>query len=113
MTCRSPLWPAFALVGALAAAVAAASQSPSVASAAGKKIVFLAGPKDHGVEGRHEYEKDLRILAGALDSAANLKGISSEIHVGQAPRDPAVYANARRRAAAVTRYGLTIAVLVG
>lgn len=94
MTCRPPVWLAFALVGALAGAVAAASQSPSAASAAGKKIVFLAGPKDHGVDGRHEYEKDLRILAGALGSAANLKGISTDVHVGKAPRDPAVYANA-------------------
>ena len=94
MTCRPPLWLACALVGALAGAGAAASQSPGVAGAAGKRIVFLAGPKDHGVEGRHEYEKDLRILAGALGSASNLKGISTEVHIGKAPRDPAVYANA-------------------
>ena len=94
MTCRPPQWLALALVCALAGAVAAAPQSPGAAGAAGKKIVFLAGPKDHGAEGRHEYEKDLRILAAALGSASNLKGISIEIHVGKAPRDPAVYANA-------------------
>ena len=27
------------------------------------RIVFLAGPKDHGSPGRHEYGKDLRALA--------------------------------------------------
>jgi type 1 glutamine amidotransferase len=94
MTWRPPGWIAIALVCALAGAVAAASQSPAAAGAANKKIVFLAGPKDHGAEGRHEYEKDLRILAGALGAASNLKGISTEIFVGKAPRDPAVYANA-------------------
>ena len=91
-----PLRIVLALVCALAGAVTAASQSPTAAGAAGRKIVFLAGPKDHGVAGRHEYEKDLRILAGALGSAANLTGISTEVHVGKAPRDPAFYATRRR-----------------
>ena len=39
-----------------------------------KKIVFLAGPKDHGAVGRHEYEKDLRELAWQLEKATNLRG---------------------------------------
>ena len=94
MTCRPPGWIALALVCAVAGAAAAASQRPAAAPAAGRKIVFLSGPKDHGAEGRHEYEKDLRILAGALGSASNLKGISTDFYVGKAPRDPAVYANA-------------------
>jgi type 1 glutamine amidotransferase len=97
MTCHSPLRIALVLVCALAGAVGAASQNSGAAGAAGaavKKIVFLAGPKDHGAEGRHEYEKDLRLLAGALGSASNLKGISTDFYVGKAPRDPAVYANA-------------------
>ena len=35
-------------------AVAAQAQTPP------KKILFLAGPKEHGAPGRHEYERDLR-----------------------------------------------------
>ena len=83
-----------ALACAVAGLAAGASQPGAGARPVGKKIVFLAGPKDHGAEGRHEYEKDLRILATALGSATNLKGITTEVHVGKAPRDPAVYADA-------------------
>lgn len=57
------------------------------ASAQTKKIVFLAGPKDHGVPGRHEYEKDLRMLAQCLESSPNLKGVTTKVYVGKAPRD--------------------------
>lgn len=64
------------------------------AKPAGKKIVFLSGPKDHGMPGRHEYEKDLRVLAGALESSPNLKGVKTEVYVGKAPTDLAVYADA-------------------
>lgn len=52
-----------------------------------KKIVFLAGPKDHGVPGRHEYEKDLRLLAQCLENSPNLKEVSTQVYVGRAPRD--------------------------
>ena len=38
---------------------------PTLAAAQTKQIVFLAGTKDHGIPGRHEYEKDLRSLAAA------------------------------------------------
>ena len=48
--------------------------SPGGARPPARSLFFLAGPKDHGAEGRHEYEKDLRILAAALGSATNLKG---------------------------------------
>ena len=58
------------------------------------KIVFLAGPKDHGAPGRHEYEKDLRVLAASLENATNVTGITTEVFVGPAPRDPAVYRDA-------------------
>ena len=34
-----------------------------------KKILFLAGPRDHGVPGRHEYERDLNTLAQSLEQA--------------------------------------------
>ncbi|CAN5483189.1 ThuA domain-containing protein [soil metagenome] len=51
------------------------------------KIVFLAEPKDHGVPGRHEYEKDLKVLAWCLENAINLSEIKTKIYVGKAPRD--------------------------
>jgi type 1 glutamine amidotransferase len=94
MAHRPPSWITIALACALAGAAVAAAQNPVAARPAGKKIVFLAGPKDHGVDGRHEYEKDLRILAGALGAATNLNTITTEVYVGKAPRDPAVYADA-------------------
>lgn len=52
-----------------------------------RKIVFLAGPKDHGAPGRHEYERDLSALAWAFENATNLEGITTEVRVGAAPRD--------------------------
>lgn len=90
-----------ALTGlALAGGVLAGSTSPTPArhqvassaaqaAAAKKPIVFLAGPKDHGRpgNGRHEYEKDLRSLAGFLESSPNLQGIQTKVFVGKAPRD--------------------------
>jgi type 1 glutamine amidotransferase len=44
--------------------------------------------------GRHEHEKDLRMLAAALASSPNLKGVKTEIYVGKAPTDLSVYADA-------------------
>jgi type 1 glutamine amidotransferase len=88
-------WLGLVLACGIAGSVVVASQQPEAPRPALKKIVFLAGPKDHGVEGRHEYEKDLRILAAALTAAPNLEGaVTTEIYVGKAPRDPAIYANA-------------------
>ena len=89
MTVR--LWLGSAIVCGIAAGAINPSQAQNPAT---KKIVFLAGPKDHGMPGRHEYEKDLRALATALTSAPNLKGVSTEVYVGKAPTDPAVYADA-------------------
>lgn len=51
------------------------------------KIVFLAGPKEHGAPGRHEYEKDLRELAWSLEHASNLKNVKTVVLVGKAPKD--------------------------
>ena len=64
------------------------------AAADAKKIIFLAGPKDHGLPGRHEYERDLRALAHCLQTSANLRGVETVVHVGRAPRDPAFYDDA-------------------
>ena len=91
---RMPPWLGIALVCGIAGTGVIAGQRPDAVKPAGKKIVFLAGPKDHGVDGRHEYEKDLRGLARALTSAPNLRGVTTDIYVGKAPRDPAVYADA-------------------
>ena len=43
---------------------------PEGAFAQSKKIIFPAGPKDHGVPGRHEYEKDLRVPAQSHENAS-------------------------------------------
>jgi type 1 glutamine amidotransferase len=50
-----------------------------------RKIVFVAAPKDHGVPGRHEYEKDLRVLAYSLEHSSNLQNITTKVYVGKAP----------------------------
>jgi type 1 glutamine amidotransferase len=89
-----------------AAAGQAAAQAPpqtaaSAPAAQAKKIVFLAGPKDHGAPGRHEYEKDLRELAWSLENASNLGGIRTEVLVGKAPKDLAVLEDA----SAIVIYG--------
>jgi len=53
------------------------------AYAADAKIVFVAGPKDHGRPNRHEYIKDLEALKYCLDNASNLGGLSTFMHTGQ------------------------------
>src|SRR3954468_10759596 len=52
-----------------------------------KKILFLAGPRDHGMPGRHEYERDLRTLAQSLERSTNLEGVTTQLIVGTLPRD--------------------------
>jgi len=59
--------------------------APSVAQA--PKILFLAGPRDHGAPGRHEYERDLRTLAQSMEQATNLRGVTTQLIVGALPRD--------------------------
>ena len=49
------------------------------------EIVFVAGPKDHGVPGRHEYGKDLAFLKGCIDHSSDLKGVATKLYTGQAP----------------------------
>ena len=68
---------AFAMLGSL----------PAPAVAQTKKILFLAGPRDHGMPGRHEYERDLRTLAESFDNASNLNDITTQVIVGRLPRD--------------------------
>ena len=80
----------------LLALVASFILSPLFASNATspREIVFLAGPKDHGMPGRHEYEKDLRFLAHCLETSPNLPGLTTKVHVGPAPRDLSFFENA-------------------
>jgi hypothetical protein len=57
-------------------------------SAPVRKIVFWAGPKEHGVPGRHEYERDLTELAWQLEHATNLRGVKTVVKVvTKPPRD--------------------------
>lgn len=58
-----------------------------VVQAASKNILFLAGPRDHGLPGRHEYERDLRTLATSLEKSGNVPGITTQLIVGALPRD--------------------------
>ena len=67
-------------------ALFAGLSGPAVA----QKILFLAGPRDHGFPGRHEYERDLRTLAQSLEASTNLKGVSTELRVGRLPQDLAL-----------------------
>jgi type 1 glutamine amidotransferase len=73
---------AVALIGLALLGVYAFS-IPAYAQA--RKVVFVAAPKDHGVPGRHEYEKDLRVLAYCLEHSSNLTGITTKVYVGKAP----------------------------
>jgi type 1 glutamine amidotransferase len=61
-----------------AASFATAAQSPI-------HIVFMAGPKDHGFAGRHEYEGDLRVLQKAFEAAPNIPKVRTSFYLGKAP----------------------------
>ena len=74
--------------------IAACAESQAQAQTPARKIVFLAGPKEHGAPGRHEYEKDLRELAWSLEHASNLKDIKTVVLVGKAPKDLSVLQDA-------------------
>jgi len=70
-----------------AAALLLASAWGAPALAQGKKVLFLAGPRDHGFPGRHEYERDLKTLAASLEQSGNVHGITTQLIVGALPRD--------------------------
>jgi type 1 glutamine amidotransferase len=53
-------------------------------------IVFLAGPKDHGFAGRHEYEGDLRVLEKAFTAAPNIPKVRTSFYLGKAPPASAI-----------------------
>jgi type 1 glutamine amidotransferase len=74
-----------ALIFVAASALLAFQAPPSLA--ADTKIVFLAGPRDHGGPGRHEYERDLRTLAQSFERSTNFPGVKTQVIVGSLPRD--------------------------
>lgn len=61
-----------------AASIAGAADAPT-------HIVFMAGPKDHGFAGRHEYEADLRVLQKAFEEAPNIPKVRTSFYTGKAP----------------------------
>jgi type 1 glutamine amidotransferase len=56
------------------------------------RIVFVAGPKDHGAPGAHEHEKDLAALKGCLERS-NVKDLRIDLVIGTVP-DPSTLADA-------------------
>jgi hypothetical protein len=82
----SILLSAFALLAATAPGHAADGKDAPEGSR-NTKILFLAGPRDHGAPGRHEYERDLRTLAQSFERATNLSGVTTQLLVGTLPRD--------------------------
>ena len=69
----------------IVAFLAACSFSFPARSQSRNQIVFVAGPKDHGVPGRHEYGKGLAFLQGCIDRSPDLTGITTKLYTGQVP----------------------------
>ena len=72
------------------ATLGASLAAPTATQAQGgvKKIVFWAGPKEHGAPGRHEYERDQTEHAWQLEHAINIKGVKTLVKVvTKPPRD--------------------------
>jgi type 1 glutamine amidotransferase len=63
---------------------------PMQAADSDTHIVFLAGPKDHGFAGRHEYEGDLRVLEKAFTAAPNIPKVRTSFYLGKAPPASAI-----------------------
>jgi len=79
---------AVAILLAAAGSMAGFDGARAQGSAPVKKIVFWAGPKEHGIPGRHEYERDLTELAWQLEHATNLRGVKTIVKVvTKPPRD--------------------------
>jgi type 1 glutamine amidotransferase len=67
-----------------------AALAPAGAAEPDTHIVFLAGPKDHGFAGRHEYEGDLRVLEKAFTVAPNIPKVRTSFYLGKAPPASAI-----------------------
>jgi hypothetical protein len=84
---RIPICLTAGLLAAVVAAGPAAAASEKAATP--KTIVFIAGPKDHGAPGCHEYEKDLRVLEQCLLASPAGKDVRTRFFTPKAPRDVA------------------------
>ena len=73
------------LLPLLAAAVL--SVSIAVAADAPKKIVFVAGPNDHGMPPAHQYQAALEGIKYAFDHSTNLKNVTTKLYIGKLPDD--------------------------
>ncbi|MEO8484379.1 MAG: ThuA domain-containing protein [Acidobacteriota bacterium] len=82
MTCR-------VLFGALSICLAG---TVGVRAQAPTRIVFVAGPKDHGAPGAHEHQKDLAALKGCLERS-NVNDLKIDLVTGTVP-DPATLTDA-------------------
>jgi type 1 glutamine amidotransferase len=58
--------------------------NPPVRALSPTRIVFVAGPKDHGAPGAHEHEKDLAALKGCLEQS-NVKDLTIDLVTGAVP----------------------------
>ncbi len=85
MTQLHPCRVVIVLVALVLASAASALAAPK--AQAPRKIVFLAGAPDGHGKGTHEYAKDLQLLKACLDTAANVKGIRTEVHLNGWPKD--------------------------
>ena len=56
----------------------------STRAAAPTRLVFVAGPKDHGAPGAHEHEKDLAALKGCLEQS-NVADVRVDLYTGTVP----------------------------
>ncbi|MEO7412606.1 MAG: ThuA domain-containing protein [Opitutaceae bacterium] len=65
----------------------ALSASAILAADAPKKIVFIAGPLDHGRPPAHQYLAALEGIQYAFDTSPSLKGITTKLYKGQIPAD--------------------------
>lgn len=74
----------------LGSGMAAAQSAPVSTLQVPRHIVFLSGPKDHGYNGRHEYEADLRVLEAAFTHATNIPRVKVSFYVGKAPPASAI-----------------------
>ena len=63
---------------------------PSFAAERMKKIVLIAGAKDaNHPAGTHEYERTVKLLKYGLETSANLRGLTCEVHFNGWPKNEA------------------------
>ncbi len=65
---------------------------PRVRAQGPTRIVFVAGPKDHGAPGAHEHAQDLAALKGCLEDS-NVKDVHVDLVTGAVP-DPVTLTDA-------------------